>query len=67
MKQISEEEYKDLIKHSQMLGIIGMYVEDFCLENDTVLTGVMRLLADYYSLRSEELHTKIQESTSSCN
>ena len=27
--EISEQEYKELKSHSQMLGIIGTYVEDF--------------------------------------
>ena len=38
-----------------MLGIIGSYVEEFCDEEDTTLTGVMKLLADYYALRGENL------------
>lgn len=57
--EISEQEYKDLKSHSQMLGLIGCYVEDFCKEDDTVLQGVLRLLADYYALRSEEMYSKI--------
>ena len=53
--EISEKEYKELKSHSQMLGIIGSYVEEFCDEEDTTLTGVMKLLADYYALRGENL------------
>ena len=53
--EISEKEYKELKSHSKMLGIIGSYVEEFCDEEDTTLTGVMKLLADYYALRGENL------------
>jgi hypothetical protein len=55
--EISKEEYEQLKANSQTLGIIGTYVEDFCKdEEDTVLQGVLRLLADYYSLRSDEIY-----------
>jgi hypothetical protein len=57
--EISEQEYKELKSHSQMLGVIGTYVEDFCKEDDTVLQGVLRLLADYYDMRSEEMYLAI--------
>ena len=53
--EISEKEYKELKSHSQMLGMIGAYVEEFCDEEDTTLTGVIKLLADYYALKGENL------------
>ena len=53
--EISEKEYKELTSHSQMLGMIGTYVEEFCDEEDTTLTGVIKLLADYYALKGENL------------
>ncbi len=59
--EISEQEYKELKSHSQMLGIIGTYVEDFSKEDDTVLQGVLRLLADYYAMRSEEIYSKLEK------
>jgi hypothetical protein len=57
--EISEQEYKKLKSESQMLGIIGTYVEDFCKDEDTVLKGVLRLLADYYAMRSDEMYHAI--------
>jgi hypothetical protein len=59
--EISEQEYKELKSHSQMLGIIGTYVEDFSKEDDTVLQAVLRLLADYYAMRSEEIYSRIEK------
>ena len=59
--EISEEEYKELKSCHQMLGIIGTYVEDFCGEDDTTLEGVMRLLAKYHSMISEDLYNKIDK------
>ena len=60
MKQISEEEYNDLKSHSQMLGIIGSYVEEFCEEDDTTLIGVVRLLAAYHALKSRDLYEELK-------
>ena len=51
--EISEKEYKELKSHSQMLGMIATYVEEFSDEDDTTLTGVIKLLADYYALKGE--------------
>ena len=61
MKQITEEEYNDLKSHSQMLGIIGSQVEEFCEEDDTTLIGVMRLLAAYHSFKSRDLYDRIEK------
>jgi len=60
MKELSEEEYNKLQLHSQMLGIIGTYVEDWCDEEDTVLCGVMCLLAEYHAMRSNELYEELR-------
>ena len=60
MNHISEEEYNDLKSHSQMLGMIGSYVEEFCEEDDTTLAGVVRLLAEYHSLKSKDLYMEIE-------
>ena len=61
MKQITEEEYNDLKSHSQMLGIISSYVEEFCEEDDTTLTGVVRLLAAYHALKSRDLYDRVEK------
>lgn len=60
MKELTEERYQELTSHSQMLGIIGSYVEDFCNEDDTVLVGVLRLLGEYHMMRSDEMYDKIE-------
>jgi hypothetical protein len=59
--EISEQEYKELKSQSQMLGVIGTYVEEFCNEEDTVLTGVKRLLADYYVLKGENMNYQLNQ------
>ena len=59
--EISEKEYKELKSHSQMLGIIGTYVEEFCNEEDSVLIGVKRLLADYYVLKGENMNYQLNQ------
>jgi hypothetical protein len=59
--EISEQEYKELKSHSQMLGIIGTYVEEFCNEEDTALIGVKRLLADYYVLKGENMNYQLNQ------
>lgn len=51
--EISEEEYKLLKSHSLMLGQIGAYLEDFCKEDDTTLTGVINLLSEYHYIKSD--------------
>jgi len=63
MKEISEAEYSELRACHLMLGQISCYVEDFCNEEDTTLTGVLRLLAEYHTLKSNELYTKIDKIT----
>lgn len=57
--EISQAEYNELKSCSQMLGIIGSYVEDFCNEDDTTLAGVLRLLAEYHSMKSNDLYEKL--------
>jgi len=59
--EISEQEYKKLKSHSQMLGMIGAYVEEFCNEEDTTLIGVKRLLADYYVLKGENMNYQLNQ------
>lgn len=59
--EISEQEYKELKSHSQMLGMIGAYVEEFCNEEDTTLIGVKRLLADYYVLKGENMNYQLNQ------
>ena len=57
MKQITEEEYNELCSHSAMLGRIGSHVEDFVLhEEDTTEMAVLRLVSQYYFMRSDEVH-----------
>ena len=61
MKELTDEQFDELTSHSRMLGQIGMYVEDFCNEEDTVLKGVLRLLAAYHSMKSSELYAIIDD------
>jgi hypothetical protein len=56
MKEISEAEYNELKACHLMLGQISIYVEDFCKEEDTTLMGVIKLLAEYHSLKSDLLY-----------
>lgn len=60
MKELTDEQFELLNSHSQMLGVIGVHLEEFCQEEDTVLVGVLRLLAQYYTLKSNELYDKIE-------
>jgi hypothetical protein len=47
--------------HSQMLGRIAAYVEDFAeTENDTTLLCVLRLLVAYHELKQAELYRAIE-------
>ena len=48
-------EIERLKEHSQMLGIIGMVVEDFCTEEMTTLDGVRELLAQWHEMKAEDL------------
>lgn len=60
--QITEEEYKRLKEDSLMLGQIACYVEDFCEDSEyTTLMAVMALLADYYYLKSDDVHQQLQK------
>jgi hypothetical protein len=60
--EITKEEYSELKSHSLMLGQIGCYIENFCNEEDTALDGVIRLLAEYYSIKSLSLYEKLDNS-----
>lgn len=47
--------------HSQMLGRIASYVEDFAESpDDTTLICVLRLLAVCYELKADEMHRAIE-------
>jgi hypothetical protein len=47
--------------HSQMLGRIAAYVENFAQSpDDTTLLCVLRLLAVVYELRADEIHRAIE-------
>lgn len=47
--------------HSQMLGRIASYVEDFAeSDDDTTLVCVLRLLAVVYELKADEMHRAIE-------
>ena len=56
MKEIPEAEYRELRDCFTMLSQIGAYVEDFCDENDTTLMGVLRLLAEYHHMKSNDIY-----------
>lgn len=58
--QITDEEYGKLKANSIMLGQIAGYVEDFCEEEDTTLVGVMKLLSEYYYLKSDAINQDIE-------
>ena len=58
----TEEEIEKLKDHSQMLGRIASYTEDFCeSEDDTTLVCVLRLLARYHSLESDSFFDAIRD------
>lgn len=61
MKEITEAEYNELKASSQMLGIIGTYIEDFCNGEETTLEGVLRLLAKYYALQSDDMYNALDK------
>ena len=57
MKQITDEEYNHLQECSAMLGRIGSHVEDFIKDQeDTTEMAVLRLVSQYYFMRSDETH-----------
>ncbi len=39
------ERIKELERHSAMLGRISFYIEEFCDERDTTLSGVIKIIA----------------------
>jgi hypothetical protein len=61
MKEITilEAEYNELKACRQMLSQISLYIEDFCEEEDTTLVGVLKVLAEYHTMKSNELYEKI--------
>ena len=58
---ITEAEYNNLKASHQMLGAVGCYLEDFCNDEETVLVGVMRLLAQYHRMKSDEMYDKLEK------
>lgn len=61
MMNISEQEYNELKSHSHMLGVIGMHVESFCDEHDTTEIGVLKLLAEYHTIKADEMYARIEK------
>lgn len=60
MKELTDEQFKELQKQSQMLGRISSYVENFCEdEEDTTEVAVLRLLSEYHFLKADETHNLI--------
>ena len=57
---IDEAELKDLRDYKIMLSQINCYIEDFCNEEETTLMGVIRLLAEYHQLKSDNLYGKLE-------
>lgn len=60
---ITKSELERLQEHSQMLGQIATYVEDFCEEEDSTLMGVIALLRDYHALKADVLSSEIARLT----
>ena len=61
MKELTDEQFEQLRSNSQMLGRIGSYVEDFLKDDeDTVEEGVLRVLAEYFSLRSDATYETLR-------
>lgn len=57
MKQITDEEYETLQACARMLTRISCHVEDFIKdEDDTTEIAVLRLVSQYYFMRSDEAH-----------
>ena len=57
---IDEAELKDLRDYKIMLSQINCYIEEFCNEEETTLMGVIRLLAEYHQLKSDNLYGKLE-------
>lgn len=62
MKSVEDKHYERLLKDSVMLSQIAAYIEDFCRPDseDTTFMGVVRLLAEYHSLKSESLYYTLE-------
>ena len=61
MKELTDEQFEQLRSNSQMLGRIGSYVEEFLKDDeDTVEVGVLRILAEYFSLRSDATYEALK-------
>lgn len=55
------EDIEQFKKHSQMLGRIATYVEDFAeSEEDTTLICVLRLLARYHQMEADNMWDAIR-------
>lgn len=67
MKELTDEQFDNLKSHSQMLGVIGAYVEEFCEAEETVLVGVLRLLAEYHSMKATLTYNEIEKLTNTPN
>ena len=60
------ERIKELERHSNVLGIIGMHLEDFADDpEESVLTTLLRLITEYrymqYELAQKDLYNSIDK------
>jgi hypothetical protein len=51
----TEGRIKELERHSAMLGRISIYVAEYCDEDDTTLTGVMKIIARLKEYETNEI------------
>lgn len=58
---ILEAEHKELKACHLMLSQISLHVEDFCNPEDTTLAGVLRILAKYHAMKSNELYETLDK------
>ena len=59
---LTNKEYEMLKSHSQMLGQIGMYVEEFIKdEEDTTLDAVILLLQKYHECKADYYYHRLEE------
>ena len=59
---LTKEQYEELNSHSQMLGQIGAYVDDFIKDDeDTVLEAVIRLLSKYHECKADFYYHRLEE------
>lgn len=59
---LTKEQYEELNSHSQMLGQIGMYVDEFIKDDeDTVLEAVIRLLSKYHECKADFYYHRLEE------